>query len=116
MKELQKVVREMGHVADKVTITVCESDDLTMTSSGDMGPVVLIINPAAGDLIWVTRRVTRTYEATYFIKYIEKFLKGRLSEHVYIQVSEGVPMRLVYEIPEVGGMTMTIANIQEGSD
>lgn len=110
--ELQKLVRELAHVSNRTTMLVPPSDVLTFTSVGDMGSVVLSVDPVIANLDWTTREKERTYEAEFFIKYMDKFLKGKLDEYVYIQFGDGQPLRLLYEIANMGYMCLTIAKIE----
>lgn len=110
--DLQRAIREISHVDKRVAVSVA-NDILSLHSAGNQGSATIAIGPSSSGLLWISRQNTTDFNRTYFVKYIEKFLKGRVSNNVTLGFNCDLPLYVAYEVAEFGYISMAVAAIQD---
>ena len=110
--DLQRAVREISHVDKRISVAIAD-DVLTFHSAGNQGSATIAIGPSSSGLLWISRQNTTSFNKTYFVKYIEKFLKGKVSNNVTLGFNNDLPLYIAYDVAEFGYISMAVAAIQQ---
>lgn len=97
--EFERVVRELRPMGDSLTLLVSESS-VQFSTSGDMGTAAVVCRPEKDK---VTIKCDGTVTSDYCMRYVAFLAKAAtLSERVRLNVSPSLPLRVEYELEELG--------------
>ena len=108
--DLQKYVKELSHVSNLITIRGSDNK-ICFISRGDMGETCIEVAPTPSGLNWLHKDMQKkTFESTFFLKYVERFSKSTCDSTVELYFRQGYPLIMRYEMT-IGSLRFCIAPI-----
>lgn len=109
--EFQRHIKELSHVSSIVTVRV-KDNSLELQGRGDHGEASVRIDPTPGGLNWLHKDdCIRTYEESFYLKFLEKFSRGGVDPTVQIFLRESFPFILRFQLP-FGALRFCVAPIK----
>ena len=100
--KLYYIFHDLGAIS-RVFRLSCSGEFVAFQSQDESGTNLTFCEPV--------QNLNYKHSATYLIKYVEKFLKPKLSKHVSLRMKDGSPLSVVYYL-ETGFLEMTIAPLE----
>ena len=108
--DLQKYVKELSHVSNLLTIRGSDNK-IQFICRGDMGETCIEVSPTPSGLNWLHKDTQKkTFEGTYFLKYLEKFSRGQVDSTVEIYFRQDYPLIMRYQMT-IGSLRFCVAPI-----
>ncbi len=113
--DFQRYIKELSHVSNVITMRG-SGNQIQFISKGDLGETCIDISPTPSGLNWIHRREdTATFEASFFIKYIERFSRGQVDSKVEVYFRQEYPLVLKFNMA-IGSLRFCVAPITNNPD
>lgn len=103
--QLYNILRDLSSLSRKVIIKI-ENLTVSLLAEDDYGTVSTFKQSFENVLA-----NTHLFKGTYLSKYLEKFCKPGLGDHIILQIRKGLPLTALYNL-EHGSLTMSISPLE----